>query len=66
MVNGGSGGKVKVCYIEGDLKRFISGTVKDEDDTFLVLDLDNYELKIAISSIIKIEAEKPRRTNFDY
>lgn len=62
----GCGSHVRVCYMEGDLKRFVSGILKEENSNFLVLNLKNYELRLAISSIIKIEAAKPGRNNFEY
>jgi hypothetical protein len=65
-MNSGSGRKVTICYMEGDLKRFVTGTIKEEDEHFLTLDLNKYELRIAINSIIKIEAVKQGRGFFEY
>ena len=55
-----SGAYVRVCYYEGHAKRFVRGRIKAEDNHFLTIDLDKYELRIAIPQIIKIEAVKNR------
>jgi len=57
---------VRVCYDEGDLKRFVKGRLISENSEFIEIDLENYVLRIAKRAIIKIEAVKPRRQNYEY
>jgi len=56
----GCGEQVTVCYYEGELKRFVTGRIIEENNYFLTLDLNKYVLRIAIPQIIKIETAKRR------
>lgn len=60
----GAGAVVRVCYEEGDLKRFIKGILISENEDFIEIQLENYVTRIAKRYIIKIEV--PRRDNRGY
>ena len=60
----GAGTVVRVCYEEGNEKRFVKGKLIGEDEDFIEIQLDNYVTRIAKRHIIKIEAA--RRDNFGY
>ena len=57
---------VRICYEEGNEKRFVKGKLIGEDENFIEIELNNYITRIAKRQIIKIEAMKPRRESFDY
>ena len=60
------GEAVRVNYYEGDTPRFLKGTLLEDNEDFIKVELNNYIVTIAKKQIIKIEIAKNNRGGFDY
>jgi len=59
---------VRVNYYEGNIPRFLKGILREDNELFIKVEMQNYIVTIAKKQIIKIEQPKNnnRRRDFNY